>query len=238
MAKKEESIVKASSFKGFSAERVLIIPADSPSRLFERSLEELSVKDRRLPMGRLFALGARTVVLYGCIGAPAAVLSLESLASGGARDILLLGLCGSICRRARLFDTLLVSHALSDEGTSDHYFPDRREFFPSDDLMQEVGDRVSRGGLPYLPGAVVSTDAPYRETPMWRDRFVDSGMDGVDMETSAVFALAEFRGLRAASLLIVSDELTDLGHNSGFGHPKLEETMSAYFMPFIRESAP
>jgi purine-nucleoside phosphorylase len=103
--------------------------------------------------------------------------------------------------------------------------------------MQEVENTVCRCGLPYLPGAVVSTDAPYRETPSWRDRFVDSGMDGVDMETSAVFALAEFRGLRAASLLIVSDELTDLGHNSGFGHPKLEETMSEYFLPFIRENA-
>jgi purine-nucleoside phosphorylase len=237
MAKSEKSIVKPSAFKGFTAEHVLLIPVDTPGRLIERTLEEVSKKGRRLPMGRRFSLKQRTVVLYGCIGAPAVVLSLESLASGGARDILLLGLCGSLCRRARLLDTLLVTHALADEGTSAHYFPDRKEFYPSDDFMQEVENTVCRKGLPYLPGAVVSTDAPYRETPSWRERFLESGMDGVDMETSAVFALAEFHGLRAASLLIVSDELTELGHNSGFGHPKLEETMLEYFIPFVREKS-
>jgi purine-nucleoside phosphorylase len=62
-------------------------------------------------------------------------------------------------------------------------------------------------------------------------------MDGVDMETSAVFALAEFRGVRAASLLIVSDELKDLGHNRGFNHPRMPEVLAEYFMPFIKERA-
>ena len=237
MTKPEKSIVQAAAFKGFAAERVLLIPVDTHNRLIEQTLEEVSAKDRRLPMGRLFALENRTVVLYGCIGAPAVVLALESLASGGARDILLLGLCGSLCRRARLFDALLVTHARADEGTSAHYFPDRKEFYPSDEFLQAVESAVCRRGLPYLPGAVVSTDAPYRETPSWRERFLDSGMDGVDMETSAVLALAEFRGLRAASLLIVSDELTELGHNSGFGHPKLDERLSEYFIPFIREGS-
>jgi purine-nucleoside phosphorylase len=62
-------------------------------------------------------------------------------------------------------------------------------------------------------------------------------MDGVDMETSAVFALAEFKGIRAASLLIVSDELRDLGDNRGFNHPKMQEVLEEYFMPFIKERA-
>jgi purine-nucleoside phosphorylase len=59
--------------------------------------------------------------------------------------------------------------------------------------------------------------------------------DGVDMETSAVFALAEFRGIRAASLLIVSDELNELGHNRAFNHPRMPEILQEYFLPFIRE---
>jgi len=235
MGKPEESIVKPAAFRGFSARRVLFLPVDTPGRLFERVLEEAAVKQRRLPVGCLFALKNRVVVLYGCVGAPAAVLWLESLISGGAEEILLLGICGSLHRRARLLDALLITHALSDEGTSPHYFPQKKEYHPSVELRDWVETVVHSRGLPYLPAAVVSTDAPYRETPSWRERCLDSGIDAVDMETSAVLALAEYHGLRAAALLIVSDELSDKGHRTGFAHPKIEETMSAYFLPFIRE---
>jgi len=103
--------------------------------------------------------------------------------------------------------------------------------------LESLEQTIRSQGLPLLPGAVVSTDAPYRETPSWRDRWLDSGADGVDMEASAVFALAEFRGIRAASLLIVSDELNELGHNRAFNHPRMSEVLQEYFLPFIRERA-
>ncbi len=233
MKKPEDSLVKPPAFKGYSQKAAVCVPVDSHNRVIQHTLAKESEKDRALPMGHLYDLGDRTV-LYGCIGAPAAVLALESLVAGGAEEIILLGFCGALCRRARLLDALVVSEALSDEGTSSHYFSGKKHFFPSPDLKDRLEQTIHSRGLSLLPGAVVSTDAPYRETPSWRNRFLDSGIDGVDMETSAVFALAEFHGIQAASLLIVSDELTDLGRNSGFGHPKMEEALTAYFMPFIR----
>jgi len=236
MGNPENSIVNPPAFKGFEQKTVLYIPADSSTRVIEKAVQERAEKDRELPMGHLYGL-RRAVVLYSCIGAPAAVLALESLISGGAEEIILLGFCGSLCRRARLLDAVIVTEALSDEGTSQHYFPERKEFVPSPDLTESLEQTIRSQGLPLLPGAVVSTDAPYRETPSWRDRWLDSGADGVDMETSAVFALAEFRGIRAASLLIVSDELNELGHNRAFNHPRMPEILQEYFLPFIRERA-
>ncbi len=234
MNKLEDSLVKPTVFKGYSHKTVVYVPADSLSRILQKTLVKASGKSRYLPMGHLYDLGDRTV-LYGCIGAPAVVLALESLVAGGAEEIYVLGLCGALCRRARLLDALVVSEALSDEGTSPHYFPGKKRFFPSGDLKDRLEQTIHSKGLSLLPGAVVSTDAPYRETPSWRDRFLHSGIDGVDMETSAVFALAEFHGIQAAALLVVSDELTELGHNSGFGHPRMEEILSAYFIPFFLE---
>jgi purine-nucleoside phosphorylase len=234
MNKPEDSLVKPSVFKGYSHKTVIYVPVDSHSRIIQKTLAKESVKNRVLPMGHLYDLRDRTV-LYGCIGAPAAVLALESLVAGGAEKIFLLGFCGALCRRARLLDALVVSEALSDEGTSSHYFPEKKRFFPSVELKDRIEKTIHSKGLSLLPGAVVSTDAPYRETSSWRDCFLNSGIDGVDMETSAAFALAEFHGIQAAALLVVSDELTDLGHNSGFGHPRMEETLTNYFVPFILE---
>ena len=52
---------------------------------------------------------------------------------------------------------------------------------------------------------VVSTDAVYRQTfrkeQMWREK----GAVGVDMETSAVFSVAQYLGLNSVALLMVSD---------------------------------
>lgn len=234
MGNPEDSIVKAPSFKGFAQKTVLYIPADSNARVIEKSLKERAERDLELPMGRLYGLPG-TSVLYGCIGAPAAVLALESLISGGAEEIMLLGFCGSLCRRARLLDAVSVTEALSDEGTSRHYFADRKEFSPSLELRESMEQRIHSLGHALLPGAVVSTDAPYRETPSWRESWLESGVDCVDMETSAVFALAEFHGIRAASLLIVSDELDALGHNRAFNHPRMPEILQEYFLPFIHE---
>jgi nucleoside phosphorylase len=233
MNKAEESIVKPPVFKHFSQESVLFIPVDSPDGIIAHAVSEMSLRDRPLPMGRLFLLPDRTV-LYGCVGAPAAALALESLVAGGAKRILLLGFCGALCRRARLWDALIVREALADEGTSPHYFPDREEFHPAPPFTITAEDIVFRRGLPLLSSAVVSTDAPYRETPSWRRRYLERGVDAVDMETSAVFALAEFHGIQAASLLIVSDELSDREHRSGFGHSEMDEIVSTYFLPFLQ----
>ena len=52
---------------------------------------------------------------------------------------------------------------------------------------------------------IVSSDAVYRQTfnkeQMWRNK----GAVGVDMETSAVFSVSQYLGLKAVALLMVSD---------------------------------
>ena len=52
---------------------------------------------------------------------------------------------------------------------------------------------------------IVSTDAVYRQTfakeQLWREK----GAVGVDMETSAVFSVAQYLGLKAVALLMISD---------------------------------
>lgn len=231
----EESIVKPTPFKGFAAPKVFYVPVDSRSDTVKAWLQERAGKELSLPMGQLFAWEDR-IVLYGCVGASSAVLSLESLIASGAQEIVVLGLCGSLCRRARLFDAVSVVEAIANEGTSPHYFTEKQEFYPDLELRERVETLLREAGLPILTGSVVSTDAPYRETQSWLEKNLEMGLDCVDMETSAVLALAEYHGLQAAALLIVSDELSDCGHNRGFMHPRLDEQIQECFLPIIEKN--
>jgi len=167
-----------------------------------------------------------------------AVLSLERLAASGAQEILTLGFCGSLNPEFRLASAVSVTKALAAEGTSGHYCP-RQKFFRASGPLQKSVENVLKGKrLPFLRGATVSMDAPFRETPAWLRKMRGKGMDVVDMEASAVFAMARFCGLQAAALMIVSDELFSGRWANGFADPRLEERIRDYFLPFFEERNP
>jgi uridine phosphorylase len=58
-----------------------------------------------------------------------------------------------------------------------------------------------------LVGCGWSIGAPYRELIAKLNAYRKQGVPGVDMETSAMYALGQFRGVRVCYLLVVSDEL-------------------------------
>ncbi len=67
-----------------------------------------------------------------------------------------------------------------------------------------------------------STDAPSREPWVKARALSHNGVVAIDMEASALYAVASVRGIRAASLFVVSDELGSDGWNPGFEHPAFE----------------
>jgi uridine phosphorylase len=79
---------------------------------------------------------------------------------------------------------------------------------------------------PIHRGTVWSTDAPFRETVGKVGAYQAAGVLAVDMETSALFAVARFRGIRLASLLVVSDELSSLSWRPGFKDPRFQAIRS------------
>jgi len=228
----EKTIVKPEAWKGFARKNIVYIPFDSPTRIIQKILKKLCLKEKDTGFGWLYLL-KNLAVLYHSLGAPLAVLCLESLIASKARRILLLGFCGSLNPSYKIFDVVSISRALSEEGTSRHYLPRKRIFHPSLTLKKGIENILRREALPFFKGTVVSTDAPYRETESWLKEKQKRKIDLVDMETSAVFALAKFRGIEAAALLIVSDELWDKTWRKAFSLPGLEGKIKKYFLPFI-----
>jgi uridine phosphorylase len=162
----------------------------------------------------------RKITVAGpAVGAPQAVMILEKLIVLGARRVILLGWVGGLSPTLSPGDIILPDEALSAEGTSRHY-SDEIKPQPSYSLLNELKEGLNQEGLSYRLGPIWTTDAPYRESI---DKLRDlqfQGVLGVDMETSALFTVSAFRGIEAAALLIVSDDLSKMTWRHGFRDPK------------------
>jgi uridine phosphorylase len=158
----------------------------------------------------------RKITVAGpAVGAPQAVMILEKLIVLGARRVILLGWVGGLSPTLSPGDIVLPDEAISEEGTSRHYLDEIRPR-PSYPLLTDLKMGMKQEGLSYQQGPIWTTDAPYRETIGKLKALQSQGVLGVDMETSALFTVAAFRGIEAAALLIVSDDLSKMTWRHGF----------------------
>jgi uridine phosphorylase len=227
-----EPILKPKPLKGFSHRRAVYFPVDPPSGIFGDVLKKRASREKVTPFGRFFLLD-NTAVMYRCIGASSAVMGLEYLIVTGAKEIMILGFCGSLNPGIFCLDVVSINKAYSEEGTSRLYIPGKKIFNSSGPLRQKIESRLVERSLPFLQGATVSTDAPFRETKSWLEDKQKKGIDVVDMEASAVFALGEYHGIPTAALMIVSDELAGKKWKNVFKHPRLNALLKEYFIPFL-----
>ena len=102
---------------------------------------------------------------------------------------------------------MVVSSAVRDEGTSYHYLPASREVELDPRARQVLQDVLDERGAPYVVGKTWTTDAPYRETPRKIAMRRDEGCLTVEMEASALAAVAAFRGVPLAQVVYCGDDL-------------------------------
>lgn len=153
-------------------------------------------------------IGERPVALRKLgVGAPAAVAVLEELIVLGVRDILVVGTGSSLQPTLPIGSYIIPTSAIREEGTSFHYAPAGSELAPDATLAQTLAEAVVALGGVVTFGPVWTTDAPYREMRSKVAAYGAMGALAVEMETSALFALAQFRGVRLAQLITISDEI-------------------------------
>jgi uridine phosphorylase len=161
--------------------------------------------------------GNQGVALVGpMLGSPHAVLILEKLIVLGAKRILFLGWCGSLRESVKNADFVVPDEAFIGEGTSRYYLAKNDKSQPSMKMFKTIKDGLHGCPIPCHTGPVWSTDAPYRETKSEVLSLRQDGVIGVDMEVSALFSAARFRGVECGALLVVSDELGSLRWKPGF----------------------
>lgn len=156
------------------------------------------------------------------IGAPATVSEMEIMIACGAKTFIGLGWAGSLQPEAPVGTLLIPRACVSEEGTSGHYQVDNKEILPDERLVEKLQDAARVEGVKVTVGEHWTTDAPYRELRKTIKLYRTQGIIGVDMETSAMYTLGQFRGVNVCNLLVISDEVWDKW-KPAYGTTRLKE---------------
>jgi len=172
-----------------------------------RHAEGLGAGRHFLYNSSLWALaGAKSFLCGPAVGAPMAVMVMETLIAAGGRRFVVLGTCGALARDLTFGDVLMPRWAVGGEGTSRHY-PLANAPRVSPPLYDEVSCALAEHGVSVRSGGVWTTDAPFRETREQVANYRDQGIAAVDMEFSALLTLAAFRRVELVAVMVVSDLL-------------------------------
>jgi uridine phosphorylase len=156
------------------------------------------------------------------VGAPGTVMIMEEMIAAGARTFIGVGWAGSLQRDVMIGDFILPTSCISEEGTSAHYFEDLPDLSPDLELANALEASAEEHGVSIRKGVQWTTDAPYRELRSKVSTYRSQGVLGVDMETSAMYALGKYRGVRVCNLLIISDVL-DSDWKPAFGSERIKK---------------
>jgi uridine phosphorylase len=191
-------------------------------------------KDRFNPLfiSRIYTAAADGVcdaLLAGpFVGAPYAVMILESLVAGGVRRVICFGWCGAISPEIGIGDIIVPTSAVIGEGTSRHYLNDNNfASRPSESLVKMITAALRQKGLSYHEGRIWSTDAIFRETKDKVRKYQAQKVLAVEMETSALFTVGNYREIDLAAILVVSDELSTLRWRKGFKKKRFKQGREA-----------
>ena len=184
--------------------------------LFEqaRILTHAKPTDLRAGVAKLYRgtwAGEPFVLVNPGVGAPATALVADKLHACGVDTFIGVGFAGVLHPLLQAGDILVVEKALGEDGTSRAYLEggDEVEAHPllKGALELSLGQEP---GAAFQCASVWTTDAPYRETVAKAKAYRQRGAAAVEMETAALYAVAQRRGFRAGAMLVLSDSLCRL----------------------------
>ena len=159
-------------------------------------------------------LGVEIALVSPGVGAPAAVGSLEVIVALGATKIIGCGGAGIVRAGFPVGHVIVPTGAVRDEGTSYHYAAAEAAVTPHPRALAAIDEALTEAGVPHERGLTWTTDAFFRETASKVARRREQGCITVEMEASAMFAAAAFRGVVYGQLLYAGDDVsgTDWSH--------------------------
>ena len=147
-------------------------------------------------------------VVYSCVyGAPRAVEPAHVFAQIGKPLLVQIGSCGALQPAVHTGDIVLPDAAAVGEGASQYYVPGIETSHADPAFLRAARQAFEDRGFPVHIGSHLTTSALFAQPTGVVDAWRDAGYLAVDMETSAIFSIAQHFGLQAVSLLFAWDEL-------------------------------
>jgi uridine phosphorylase len=166
----------------------------------------LDIRDPNVVIDDVFIgdLDGICVAYASVYGAPMASEIVHVFGVLGTPLVIQIGCCGALADHLLPGDLLAVSSAYCGEGASQYYKHDGKEVFAT---LRFDGPPALAGGEPATIhcGRVYTTSALFAESGETIEKWAAQGFWGVDMETAATFAVAEYFGMQRGALLYVFD---------------------------------
>lgn len=146
---------------------------------------------------------------HSWVGAPISAAVMDLSIALGVKTIISIGGCG-VLRKNLLNDTseiVIPVEGIRDEGTSYHYIRPALTIKPSKVLVSSVKKYFGKNNIPYTCVKTWTTDGFYRETEERANRRKQQGCTVVEMEFTAMCAVAEKRGIDYAAIFYKGDSV-------------------------------
>jgi uridine phosphorylase len=153
--------------------------------------------------------GQRVTVATTAMGAPSTAIVVEELCNLGARALLRVGSAGGIAPDVDTGDIVIATGSIRDEGTTPQYLPMTFPAVPDFDLLRLVMDTAHSVKPDVKHGVVISRDSFYRsygDDEM--QLMLRCGVQAIEMESSCVFIVGQYRGVRTSALFAVDGSVT------------------------------
>lgn len=188
-------------------------------------ISELSNTNGKKTIYEIEYKGKRLVLFMIGVGAPMAVADLEDLHAMGCKKFIIFGNCGVLDNNIDDCSVIIPNEAIRDEGTSYHYVKANDTIKVNKKYVSEFKEVLEEFGFSYTEGMTWTTDAFYRETRKKVESRVAMGAKCVEMECSALQAVADFRGFDLFTFFYAGDnlDLPEWDKRSLSGDVKLDE---------------
>ena len=161
----------------------------------------------KIPIYKINYENHEIALILSRVGAPACIVQYEELFVMGLEKMVVFGTCGALDKAIDDLAIIIPNAAIRDEGTSYHYLKASREIEVNPKYQQEFIKLLNEHNYSYISGKVWTTDAPYRETRNKVLKRKEEGCICVDMECSAIAALAKFRNKEIFQFFYAADNL-------------------------------
>ena len=159
------------------------------------------------PVYRMMIDDKPIALLHPGVGAPLACSFLEETIALGGRKFIACGGAGVLASDIPVGGIIIPESAVRDEGTSYHYLPPSREVKGNQHAINVLKTVLADHNIPHHVGKTWTTDVMYRETRKKVNARKAEGCLTVEMETSAFFAVANFRDVIFGQLLYGGDDV-------------------------------
>ncbi len=152
--------------------------------------------------------GRRVSVQATGMGLPSsAIYATELIKFYGVTTLIRIGTCGALAPQANLRDIVLAVAASTDSNMNRQTFGGL-DYAPAADfgLLCDAALKAETRGLDVHAGGILSSDIFYAPDGYF-DPWIDHGTLAVEMESNILYTLAARNGVRALSVLTVSDHI-------------------------------